>query len=88
MFPAFLNGYAKPLFFILFSLTAFAQTPAGQSSYVVERKPLGGVFATHPLNPVPSLNSYSDSTIAPYENPTYRVRVPLSDPSPEIAVGP
>jgi len=88
MFPAFLNGFAKLLFFILYSLTAFAQTSAGQPSCVVERKPLDGVFAPHPLNTVSSLNSYSDSTLAPYETYTYRVRVPLLDPSPEITVGP
>lgn len=60
----------------------------GEPSYVVERKSLGGVFTPLPVNTNPSSNSYTDSTIAPYESYAYRVRVPNSDPSPEIIVGP
>ncbi len=92
----------KLIFSFLFALSAFAQItvvqatskqvqltwPGGQPSYVVERKPLGGVFAPLPLNTNPAANSYTDSTISPYETYSYRLRVPNSDPSPEVTVGP
>jgi len=36
----------------------------------------------------PAANTYADSTIGPYEKCSYRRRVPNSDPSPKVTVGP
>ena len=65
----------------------------GQPAYVVERKPLGGVYSALPSNTDPATSTYTDSAIAPYETYTYRVRTrlsptTLSDPSDEFTVGP
>lgn len=65
----------------------------GQPAYVVERKPLGGVYSALPANADPAAATYTDTTIAPFETYVYRVRVRLSatelgDPSDEYTVGP
>lgn len=66
---------------------------AGQPAYVVERKSLGGDYSPLPSNTDPASNTYTDTSVAPYETYSYRIRArlspaTLSDPSNEITVGP